>query len=276
LKRRPLASSDGITGGVTPAALPPLSLAYHGVSIVRANSPGAGLFVRPRDLSRQIQALRRWGYRLVTFSEQAKLAQASRAEGTASLTFDDGFADNYSTLLPLLKRFGAPATIFVVSGWLGGLHPDVEDMPILSADQLRLLRAGGCEIGGHTVTHPDLTAIGVERVTYELAECRRVLEGILDTAITSMAYPYDRADDETQEACAAAGYLFACRGPEGSWERPLGLPRQHMNYGGGMLGLRLKRRGRYEALMQHLPARAARRVIRRGRQTLRSVSRDHF
>ena len=77
-------------------------------------------------------------------------------------------------------------------------------------------------------------------------------------------------------ACGAAGYAAACRGPEGTWEEPLALPRQHMNYGGGVLGLRLKRTDRYEPLMRRLPAKAARRAIRRGREALRVASRGRF
>jgi hypothetical protein len=49
-----------------------------------------------------------------------------------------------------------------------------------------------------------------------------------------------------------------------------------MNYSGGLLGLRLKRRGRYEPLMAHAPAKLARRAVRRGREAIRIVSRDRL
>ena len=50
-------------------------------------------------------------------------AVAGRAGGIATLTFDDGFANVLTGLVLFLHELGVPATVFVVSGWLGGAHP---------------------------------------------------------------------------------------------------------------------------------------------------------
>lgn len=39
---------------------------------------------------------------------------------TACITFDDGYLDNHDTALPLLKKWAAPATFFVATGYLQG------------------------------------------------------------------------------------------------------------------------------------------------------------
>jgi peptidoglycan/xylan/chitin deacetylase (PgdA/CDA1 family) len=254
---------------------PPLALAYHGVAAARARTLGADLFVRPQDLERQVRALRRWGYRLLKFSEQAELAGRGAAARTASLTFDDGLADNYTTLLPLLERLDAPATVFVVSGWLGGVHPHASWARILTAEQVRALHEAGVEVGAHTATHADLTTLSQAEAEAELAECRRVLEEIVNAPVRVAAYPFGNADANAVAACRAAGYAAACRTTaRGSWDDPFDLPRQDMNYGAGVLGLRLKRYDRYESTMRSPLAKGARRALRAARETVRRISDD--
>jgi peptidoglycan/xylan/chitin deacetylase (PgdA/CDA1 family) len=50
----------------------------------------------------------------------ARLAEGALPARAACLTFDDGYADNEHTALPLLKRFGLTATFFVSTGYSDG------------------------------------------------------------------------------------------------------------------------------------------------------------
>jgi len=64
--------------------------------------------------------LSRW-FNVLPLSEAlARLADRSLPPAAASLTFDDGYADNFTVALPLLKRYAMPATVFVASGYLNG------------------------------------------------------------------------------------------------------------------------------------------------------------
>jgi peptidoglycan/xylan/chitin deacetylase (PgdA/CDA1 family) len=253
--------------------LRPLALAYHGLAEVSRGAVGRGLFVRPVDFERQVRALRRWGYTLVAAGEQAKLARQSQAAGTASVSFDDGLADNVSTLLPLLVRERIPATVFVVTGWLGHHHPAASWTPIITASGLRKLYAAGIEIGGHTVTHRDLTTVSVPDAMAELLNSRMALEALLGAPVTVAAYPFGHANIAVERACRAAGYEAAFRSAgRGSWSNQWALPRHDMNYDAGVLGLRLKRAGVYEPVMQYVPARASRKVIRGVRRFVRFAS----
>jgi peptidoglycan/xylan/chitin deacetylase (PgdA/CDA1 family) len=49
-----------------------------------------------------------------------RLARGRLPARAASVTFDDGYADNHDIALPILRRFGVPATFFVATGFLDG------------------------------------------------------------------------------------------------------------------------------------------------------------
>jgi peptidoglycan/xylan/chitin deacetylase (PgdA/CDA1 family) len=239
-----------------------LALAFHGVSDVSLRRDPQGLFVSPDELRRHVARVRSWGYRLVGFAELAALAGQGRADGHAALTFDDGFADNLETLVPLLRADDVPATVFVVSGWLGEPHPDAPWTRIVSREELREL-GGAVEIGAHSTSHDDLSSLSYEDARADLETCKRELEAVVGP-VSTVAYPYGRANADTIRACRDAGFAAACRtSGEGSWDDPHNLPRQDMLNRSSALGLRLKRDNLYEPLMRFTPVRAARRASRR-------------
>lgn len=53
----------------------------------------------------------------------ARLSRGASVDGLAAVTFDDGYADNYHHALPILKRLGLPATVFLVTDLIGGAQP---------------------------------------------------------------------------------------------------------------------------------------------------------
>jgi len=244
--------------------LPPLALVYHGVADVPIRRDVAGLFTRPSAFVRHVSVLRSWGFRLVTLGELARRAAEGEAAGLAALTFDDGLADNLHTLVPILHRLGAPATVFVVSSWSGEPHPDAPWAPTLSHAEVRLLAGAGVEIGSHSMTHRDLSALPYEQVRADFSRSRHELEELLDRPVRVATFPFGRASEETSRACRDAGFSAACRiSGEGSWDDPWNLPRQDMNNGAGLVGLWLKRDDRYEPLMRLRPGWLARGASRR-------------
>lgn len=50
----------------------------------------------------------------------ARLALGELPERAAAITFDDGYADNFTQAAPVLKRKGLHATFFIASGFLNG------------------------------------------------------------------------------------------------------------------------------------------------------------
>jgi peptidoglycan/xylan/chitin deacetylase (PgdA/CDA1 family) len=95
----------------------PVILMYH-----RVANPGCDpwrLAVRPENFDAQIGALVNM-YRIVPLSWLAReLADGRVSEGTAAVTFDDGYADVLEEGKPVLERHGCPTTMFLTTGAIG-------------------------------------------------------------------------------------------------------------------------------------------------------------
>lgn len=60
-------------------------------------------------------------FELISLETAVKRAQEDVLDGrSVSITFDDGYADNFTIALPILQKYSAPATFFVATGFLDG------------------------------------------------------------------------------------------------------------------------------------------------------------
>ena len=81
----------------------------------------AGWRSRPRSFAAQLGYLREAGFTALTVSGLASALAGARAQlptRPVVITFDDGFADFHREALPLLRRYGFTATVFVTTGWI--------------------------------------------------------------------------------------------------------------------------------------------------------------
>ena len=95
-----------------------------------------------------------------------------RAEGLVGLTFDDGYSEVLQHAVPVLKDHGFSATVFAVTGVLGG--ENVWDPPprrkLMTEEDLQDLAACGFEVGSHTVSHVRLAALDPGQLRSEVQE----------------------------------------------------------------------------------------------------------
>ena len=93
----------------------------------------------------------------------SQLMEAPAQKKTVALTFDDGYRDNLTEAVPILQRYDACGTVYVIadrdSPLAGGGYDDGTPFaPLLTDDELKSLAASGVfEIGSHTVCHQNLT-----------------------------------------------------------------------------------------------------------------------
>ncbi|MGY1606518.1 MULTISPECIES: polysaccharide deacetylase family protein [unclassified Geodermatophilus] len=190
--------------------LPPV-LMYHSVSASTGPDPHR-LRVHPDRLDAHLRLLRRLGLRGVSLGELMAAADAGRADGLVGLTFDDGYTDFLDQAVPVLGRHGMTGTLYVVAGRLGGANEwDAGPrLDLLDADGVRAVARAGHEIGSHTLTHVRLSAADPVVVAREVTGSRRVLEDVLQSAVSGFCYPWGDFDEAAAETVRAAGYDHAC------------------------------------------------------------------
>jgi peptidoglycan/xylan/chitin deacetylase (PgdA/CDA1 family) len=104
------------------------------------------------------------------------------------VTFDDGFRDFYTTAYPILEKFGLKATVFLSSGLIGKTF--LTGRECLNEEEILELVARGIEFGSHTVNHPQLKSLSRDEIIYELADSKKMIEGITGSQVSLFSYPY--------------------------------------------------------------------------------------
>jgi peptidoglycan/xylan/chitin deacetylase (PgdA/CDA1 family) len=197
-------------------------LAYHGVAPSDPGEDPHNLRVPPTRFRAQVEALLDAGFEIVTVTDLAERAGGREPPpGLVALSFDDGMEDNHSVLLPILREYGIPATVYVTTGLIGEANPWLAPKSgarMMTEGELRELAGAGVELGAHTVTHPDMSLMGHEECLREMTESREVLERLIGAPVTTFAYPFCRYNAAAVAAAADAGFLAAvtCEG-RGDW-----------------------------------------------------------
>jgi peptidoglycan/xylan/chitin deacetylase (PgdA/CDA1 family) len=149
-----------------------------------------------------------------TVSEYAgMLARDTVPASTIVITFDDGFADFATDVVPILEEFGLRATLYATTGYLGGTPgwmPADGRAPMLSREQLAALPPSHVEIGAHGHSHAQLDVVSRRDARDEIRRSKDVLEHILGRSVHSFAYPFGYHSRRVRDDVIAAGYTSAC------------------------------------------------------------------
>lgn len=188
-------------------------LMYHHVCppkripTARADLEGWQFNISPDGFRAQLQYLQKRGFQFVSLTDYVNalhLPYRSRVKQMA-ITFDDGWRDNHEFALPILQSLGLTATFYIVTGEMQGVGAAKR----MSVRDLQDLAKAGMEIGGHSVTHPNLATLPLERLQSELVDCKQKLQDDLGIKVRHFAYPGGRFNQLVLEQCERAGYQSA-------------------------------------------------------------------
>jgi len=175
---------------------------YHHVANVEKRRSDT---VSPQNFERHMQFLADHQYEVISFSKliegMKKGKQFSRK--TIVLTFDDGYRNNYENAFPILKKYGFPAIIFMVSDWMGAEG-------FLTLDQLKEMQTQGIEIGAHSKTHAYLPDLSYDEQKLQIGGSKKDLEKKLKESVFYFAYPVGGFNNQIIGLVKEAGFEAAC------------------------------------------------------------------
>jgi peptidoglycan/xylan/chitin deacetylase (PgdA/CDA1 family) len=213
---------------------------YHGVNDTTSRvHPYFETNTSPEVFAQQMEYLYDRGYNPVDMDSAVQMIDGGNVvPRSVAITFDDGFHDFYSHALPVLSRYGFPATMFVVSDLVGTRPKRFGDKTVMSWAELKEIQSLGIQVGSHTATHPVLRQLDLGQVELEIKQSKQTIEDRLGLPVTSFSYPYAFPEqDHAFVACVKrfmkeAGYecgVTTVLGTAGKASKRYCLPRIPMN-----------------------------------------------
>ena len=178
-------------------------LMYHMIGDMKNNSA----VMTEDNLRIQMQYLKDHGYHPITMQELYDYV--TKGEKLPSkpvcITFDDGYLDSYTIVYPMMKEFGYPWTLFLITDDVGKSYNR------MTWEQLKeMADSGAVTIANHTLSHPKRHNLPTRaEKENEIIGANKALKYHLGIDNLWFAYPYGDYDDEVIDICKKAGIKLA-------------------------------------------------------------------
>ncbi|MFC1658311.1 polysaccharide deacetylase family protein [Candidatus Omnitrophota bacterium] len=167
----------------------------------------SSISVTPENFERQMAYLKNKNYNVISLEELVEGIKNNKMfkHNTVVITVDDGYKDNYVNAYPVLKKYGFPATIFIIANFIGRREG------FMDWRQVREMSAAGISFGSHTKNNAYLPSVEKEKVLWdELAGSKKLIERKLRVAVDYFCYPTGGFTEKAKEVLKKAGYKGAC------------------------------------------------------------------
>jgi peptidoglycan/xylan/chitin deacetylase (PgdA/CDA1 family) len=147
----------------------------------------------PQCFIQYVKAMRFMGYKFVSIEN---IMSKENSGKLLALTIDDGYKNNVTNLLPLLKKLKIPALLFVPTGLLGLKANDEEllnhncykNQETMTINDLLYWINEGFDVGFHTYKHINLSKVDSQHAELDFIQGMKFFEQI-DYTPTCFAYP---------------------------------------------------------------------------------------
>ncbi len=222
-------------------------LMYHQVGPFSPMATHRSTYCSDKSFKLQMLTLAILGFKAVTMDEVLACVKgdAPMPPRAVCLTFDDGYENFFEYAYPVLKRYGFPATVYVLSGYIGKdalwFSQDGRDTPpIMTKERIEALLASGLvAFGSHGISHERLAEIPRDAMAAEVHDSKKTLEAMFGRPFRHFCYPYGSYNKVVLEEVKRAGYKSAVscvRGAAYAGADPYQLPRKAISYGDSVLG----------------------------------------
>ena len=122
-----------------------------------------------------------------------------------SITFDDGYLDNYINAYPYLQQKKLPWTLCIVSDFLNSRNKEfVNKNHLIEMAKDKLIT-----IGSHGKTHRRLTTLSINDIKKDLEYSKKSIEDIIGKKVKTFSYPHGDANLNLLNHVKEAGYSNA-------------------------------------------------------------------
>ncbi len=188
-------------------------LLYHYVEHVKDHNDfmRQRLNIHPEIFETQLKTLVESQYQTVFMKDIPEMLETSRICGkSVALTFDDGYEDFYINVFPILKKYKAKATVYIIYNFIG--KPN-----FLNEWQIEeLIKSGLVEVGSHTLDHLDLSVTNRVEARNQIIRSKELLEKKFNISVKSFAYPYGKYVPIDIDFVKEASYSSAVTVAEGT------------------------------------------------------------
>ena len=132
-----------------------------------------------------------------------KLSENNNGTKNISITFDDGYFDNFEIAMPILEKYSIPATVFINSSKI-----DI-DKQFLTKKNIIKMHSNSINFGIHGHDHISFTELNEIDIKNQINQCKKFLEDLIQEEVFIASYPNGKSNERVKNILQECGIKLA-------------------------------------------------------------------